>query len=162
MTRAYNTGNYIQYLVITYNGKESEIYITYIYNMKYFCCYCSVTQWFPALCNPMDCSMPGFSALHHLPEFVQIHVLWVSDALHSPFRPDLHRTDPVHMYTSPKNLQSRTKVTVQGGPPSGTQSLTVSTCSVSGIRQFLIKLLHKATSSDHRHLPTAFVSHVWW
>ena len=30
MTRAYNTGNYIQYLVITYNGKESEIYI-YIY-----------------------------------------------------------------------------------------------------------------------------------
>ena len=30
MTRSYCTGNYIQYLVITHNGKESDIYI-YIY-----------------------------------------------------------------------------------------------------------------------------------
>ena len=29
----YGTGNYIQYLVITYNGKESEIRHIYIYNM---------------------------------------------------------------------------------------------------------------------------------
>ena len=29
----YSTGNYIQYLVITYNGKEFEIY-TYIYIYK--------------------------------------------------------------------------------------------------------------------------------
>ena len=54
---------------------------TYIYNMKYFCCYCSVTQWFPALCNPMDCSTPGFPVLHHLPEFAQTHVHWVSGVI---------------------------------------------------------------------------------
>ena len=30
-------------------------------------CCCSVTQSCPALCNPMDCSMPGFPVLHHLP-----------------------------------------------------------------------------------------------
>ena len=29
------------------------------------------------LCNPMDCSMPGFPVLHHLPEFAQTHVHWV-------------------------------------------------------------------------------------
>ena len=29
------------------------------------------------LCNPMDCSMPGFPVLHCLPEFAQIHVHWV-------------------------------------------------------------------------------------
>ena len=29
----------------------------------------------------MDCSMPGFSVLHHLPEFAQIHVHWVGDAI---------------------------------------------------------------------------------
>ena len=29
----------------------------------------------------LDCSMPGFPVLHCLPEFAQIHVLWVSDAL---------------------------------------------------------------------------------
>ena len=27
------------------------------------------------LCDPMDCSTPGFPVLHHLPEFAQIHVL---------------------------------------------------------------------------------------
>ena len=25
------------------------------------------------LCNPVDCSPPGSSVLHYLPEFVQIH-----------------------------------------------------------------------------------------
>ena len=29
------------------------------------------------LCNPMDCSTPGFPVLHYLPEFVQTHVHWV-------------------------------------------------------------------------------------
>ena len=28
----------------------------------------------------MDCSIPGFPVLHYLPERVQIHVHWVSDA----------------------------------------------------------------------------------
>ena len=29
----------------------------------------------------MDCSMPGSPVLHYLPEFAQIHVHWVSDAI---------------------------------------------------------------------------------
>ena len=33
------------------------------------------------LCNPMDCSTPGFPILHHLSEFAQTHVHWVSDAI---------------------------------------------------------------------------------
>ena len=33
------------------------------------------------LCDPMACSMPGFSVRHHLPEFAQTHVHWVSDAI---------------------------------------------------------------------------------
>ena len=33
------------------------------------------------LCDPMDCNTPGFPVLHHLPEFAQTHVHWVSDAL---------------------------------------------------------------------------------
>ena len=60
------------------------------------CCCCSVakqTQFakllscYPSLWDPMDCSMPGFPVLHHLPEFAQIHVHWVGDAVwpsHSP------------------------------------------------------------------------------
>ena len=49
--------------------------------MHICCCCCSVAQWCPALCNPMDCSTPGFPALHHLPELTQTHVHWVSDHL---------------------------------------------------------------------------------
>ena len=37
------------------------------------CCY-SVTQLYPTLCNPMDCSMPGSPVLQHLPEFAQTYV----------------------------------------------------------------------------------------
>ena len=32
------------------------------------------------LCGPMACSMPG-SVHHHLPEFAETHVHWVSDAI---------------------------------------------------------------------------------
>ena len=42
--------------------------------------YCSVAKLCLTLCDPMDCSTPGFPVLHHLLEFAQIHVHWVSDA----------------------------------------------------------------------------------
>ena len=35
----------------------------------------------PTLFDPMDCSTSGFPVLHYLPEFAQIHVHWVSDAI---------------------------------------------------------------------------------
>ena len=41
----------------------------------------SVSQSCPTLCDPMDCSTPGFSVHHQLLEFTQSHVHWVSDAL---------------------------------------------------------------------------------
>ena len=43
-------------------------------------CCCSVTKSCLTLCNPMDCSTPGFPVLHCLQEFAQIHVHWVVDA----------------------------------------------------------------------------------
>ena len=59
----YGTENCIQYLVITYNGKESEnIYIQQdhfaIYQKLTQHCKSAmlVTQSCPTLCNPMDCS----------------------------------------------------------------------------------------------------------
>ena len=35
---------------------------------------CLVAQSYPTLCNPMNCSTPGFPDLYYLPEFVQTHV----------------------------------------------------------------------------------------
>ena len=49
-------------------------------------CCCSVTQLYPTLCNPMDCSMPGSPVLQHLPEFAQIHVHSVGNVI-QPSRP---------------------------------------------------------------------------
>ena len=36
----------------------------------------SVTQSCPTLCNPMDCSTPGFPVHQQLPELAQTHVHW--------------------------------------------------------------------------------------
>ena len=41
----------------------------------------SVTQSCLTLCDPMDCSMPGFPVHHQLPELTQTHVHLVSDAI---------------------------------------------------------------------------------
>ena len=41
----------------------------------------AVTQSCPALCDPMDCSTPGFPVRHQLPELAQTHVHRVGDAI---------------------------------------------------------------------------------
>ena len=43
------------------------------------CCCCSVTKLCLTICNSIDCSILDCSVLHHLQEFAQIHVHWVSD-----------------------------------------------------------------------------------
>ena len=48
-----------------------------------YCC-CSVTQSCPALWYPVDCSTPASSVLHHLPEFAQVPVHWISDPIQPP------------------------------------------------------------------------------
>ena len=45
-----------------------------------YCC-CLVAKSYQTICDPMNCSMPGFLVLHYLPEFALIHVHWVSDAI---------------------------------------------------------------------------------
>ena len=41
----------------------------------------SVAHLCPTLCDPMNCSIPGLSVHHQLPEFTQTHVHWVGDAI---------------------------------------------------------------------------------
>ena len=44
------------------------------------CCFL-VAQSCPTLCDTMDRSTPGVPVHHQLPEFIQTHVRWVSDAI---------------------------------------------------------------------------------
>ena len=48
--------------------------------IKWYCC--SLAKSHPTLCDPMDCSMPGFPVLHYLLEFAQIHLHWVDYAIY--------------------------------------------------------------------------------
>ena len=52
-----------------------------LHPLKYSVQFCSVAQSCPTLCDPMNCSTPGLPVHHHLPEFTQTHVHWVSDAI---------------------------------------------------------------------------------
>ena len=45
-----------------------------------FCC-CSVAKSCLTLCKPTDCSTLGFPVPHHLPDFAQVHVHWIGDAI---------------------------------------------------------------------------------
>ena len=50
----------------------------------------SVVQSCLTLCDPRDCSTPGFSVHYQLPEFTQTHVHWVGDAI----QPSHHLSSP--------------------------------------------------------------------
>ena len=58
---------------------------TFIHRWKWTLCvhafFSSVAQSCPTLCNPMDCSTPGFPVHHQLLELVQTHVHRVGDAI---------------------------------------------------------------------------------
>ena len=43
--------------------------------------YCLVAKSCPTLCDPMDCSTPGCPIPLHLPEFAQVHVQCIGDAI---------------------------------------------------------------------------------
>ena len=43
--------------------------------------FCSVAQSCLTPCDPMDCSMPGLAVPHHLPEFAQVRVNCIGDAI---------------------------------------------------------------------------------
>ena len=43
----------------------------------------------------MDCSIPGFPILHHLPEFAQTYIHWVADAIQPS-----HTLSPFHLLPS--------------------------------------------------------------
>ena len=60
----------------------------------------SVTQLCLTLCDPMDCSMPGFPVYHQLPELTQTHVHWVSDAI-QPSHPLSSASSPTFNHSQP-------------------------------------------------------------
>ena len=67
---------------------------------------CSVTKSCPTLCNPMDCSAPGFPILHHLLEFAQTHFHRINDAI-QPSHPVLSSSPPALSISQHQGLFQR-------------------------------------------------------
>ena len=62
-----------------------------------------VAQLCPTLCDPMNCSTPGFPVLHHHPEIAETHVHRVSDAI-QPSRPLLSAASPAFSLSQHQGL----------------------------------------------------------
>ena len=79
----------------------------------------SAAQLCPTLCDPMDCSTPGFPVHHQLPEPTQTHVHWIGDAI-----------QPSHSLLSPSplafNLSQHQGLLMSQFFASGGQSIGVS------------------------------------
>ena len=74
--------------ICSFPQRETEIrssleysLLVLLFHMSLNLQFSSLTQSCATLCNPMDCSMPGFPVHHQLPEFAQTHVHRVSDAI---------------------------------------------------------------------------------
>ena len=63
----------------------------------------SAAQSCLTLCDPMDCSTPGFPVHHQLPEFTQTHVHWVGDAI-QPSHPLSASSPPVFNLSQHQSL----------------------------------------------------------
>jgi len=59
----------------------------------------SSVQFSCSVCDPTDCSMPGFPVHHQLPELAQTHVHRVSDAI-QPSHPLLSPSPPAFIFPS--------------------------------------------------------------
>ena len=72
----------------------------------------SVAQPCPTLCNPMDCSRPGFPVHHQLLEIAQTHVHQVSDAI-QPSHPLRSLLLLPSIFSSIKNFSSESVLCIR-------------------------------------------------
>ena len=73
------------------------------------CCCFSVAQSCPTLCDPMNCSMPGFPIHHHLRGLAQTHVHSVGDAI-QPSCPLLSPSPPAFCLSQDQDLSNELAV----------------------------------------------------
>ena len=70
----------------------------------------SVAQLCLTLCDPVDCSTPGFPVPHQFPEPTQTHVHWVGDAISSsvvPFSSHLQSFPAIRVFSNESVLRIR-------------------------------------------------------
>ena len=79
------------------NTRKHLLLLYWLWQCLWLCQFSAVAQWHPTLCNPMDCSTPGFPVHRQLPELTQTHVHRVGDAI-QPSHPLLSPSSPSNEY----------------------------------------------------------------
>ena len=64
----------------------------------------SVNELCPTLCDPMDCSTPGFPVHHQLPELTQTHVHCIGDAI-QPSHPIIPLSSCLQSFQASRSFQ---------------------------------------------------------
>ena len=88
---------------------------------SWYCC-CSAAQLHLTICDPMDCSTPGFPILHYLPEFAHTDVHWVKDAI-QPSHPLLPPSPPALNLSHHQSFQM-SQLFASGGQSIGVSAST--------------------------------------
>ena len=116
---------------------------------------CSVAKSCLTLCNPMDCNTPGFPVPNHLPEFAQVHVHWISDAI-QPAHP-LSPPSPPALNLPASESFPRSQLFVSGGSSieAEVSASVIPKCfqgwfplRLTGLISWLSKVLSKVFSSN--------------
>ena len=99
--------------------------------LNIICGCCSLTNSCPVLCDLIDYSTPGSSALHYFLEFAQTHVYWVSDAI-QPSRL-LLPPSPAFNLSQHQNLFTMSRLFASGDQSTGASaSASVLPMSIQG------------------------------
>ena len=128
------------------------------------CCFCSVTQSYQTLRDPMDCSTPCFSVLHHLPEFVQTHVHWVGDAI-QPSHPLLTPSPLSIIFPSIRVFSNESVLpkNIQGWFPLGlTGLLSLLSKGLSRVFSSTTNWKHHSSKLSLLYGPTLTTVHDYW
>ena len=130
-------GKFLIFHIERTNGRYLCIYS----NLCFFFFFCLVAQSCLTLCNPMDCSTPGFLVLNHFPEFAQTHVHRVSDAI-QPSHPLSPPSPPAYSLSQHQGISSESLLHVRW-PKYWSFSFNVSPSNeYSGLISFRIDLFH--------------------
>ena len=134
-------------------------------------CCCSVPQSCLTLCNPMDCSTPGFPVLHHLSEKAQTHLHQVGDAI-QPTHPLSSGSPPVFNLSHHQGLFKWVRSSPSGGQTIGASAsalvfpMNIQDCfplGLTGLISLLSKGLWRVFSSTtiQKHQFFGFQSSLW-
>ena len=137
----------------------------FFFGRRLICC-CSRAKLYLTICDPMNCSTPGFPVLHYLLELAQTHVHWVSDAI-QPYYPLSSPSLPFSFFPASGSFPMNRLFASSGQSIGASASASVLPMNIQGwfpLRiDWLISLQSKKTLKSllqHHNLKVSVLAHL--